>query len=1360
MRKLRLYHITLAILTAFTSAFAGAGNPLLPAPVLLKPADQAKFQPTQNLELQWSSIPGTQNYSVEYATDTTFKGAALVGSYFVSGTTLTISDLKNDTYYFWRVRSEDYLRWSDIWSFKTTGLPVTPTPSFPSNNNFNTDIPVDFKWQGDSVNAGYQLQISKDSVFTSTMDISSKDTTEVVGNIEYSTQYYWRVKSYNSDFVYSAWSDVNSFRTRLAYPNLIFPADNSNSLDTIINFSWTKNDSANYYRIEIALDSLFTGTSMTYVKDTASGNITITNLAYTTDYFWRVYSYNNSGETSSWSKTFHFRTGFPVPIPVSPKDSLLDADTSLVFSWTAVSNAQKYRLQISTDTLFSNIVKQTVATGVSINIDSLQTGKYYYWHVNAAKNSDSSNWSKTSFFTTRITSPVLLFPQNDTLSIGTNINFQWRKIDSAYFYRMQTSYDSAFTQRFSDTLITTNSFNGKNFLNDTVYFWRVRAIRKDTLSGSLWSSVFKFKTHPLITILPGVVSDTINLSDYYTDTLTSVILNNYGANDFRIDKILAYPDTSFYFSNTVSSVPAGGQSVLTVKFNTERIREGLNTGKVYLVRKSANLHDDTLFVNISVFIKKAVASFSADNITFGNSNAGNIYTKGFTVRNLDGNTDLKIRQLTIYGTDTASFHFTDTLNAIPAGTEKQLHISFKPLKMGLHNAILRVSSNSYKDSVYEFVLNGYGIGGALDTASVISVNSLSSSAFDAFLNNNKHFQFKNTGNAPLTIKFITRNNYFSVSNEINKTVILYAEDTAGFDVNYTLPNFKTENKDTLFVLSNGFSKDTLAITLKGGFDTSAVKSVFASNIKINGDAFNNAVKVFPENSRVILTLPTDILRNLPGTGFRLKYITGGAYYNTTVLNDGSGNYIIPSADVNNKGFLAWGELYKKDTLGSFNDSISVIQPFNGQVLLSNYTSPAITIPRSKPAETADKADVKWKLIGFPFDNTAVDSVFKQLGGRNAMKDGEWILYKYNPESANGFSVFNDYYFGSYQGYFIAQSLSDSFKVSNTYYGNTRTRKLTDTVITFNSDAWKIVTDPFTFTVGVDPSTPLRQYDPERKTYLMTTVMKPGEAYFVEPSVSSLILKPYGTLLMQSAPKLISDIGWHFNITANDSNYSDNVILSLQNNSAQTYGGLYNFLKAPAVQAGLGLYVLNDNTQNKYSVSVQKSGEGAVWKLGVVNRVKSGNIKLSFAKYGALPNGFAISVFDGKKHLSLSDSTVELHLTKDVEKLLNVIIGTKDYIQNIAAQFADNTVTDFALKQNYPNPFNPATTIEFSVPVKDRYTLKVYNTLGELVTTLVDKDVEPGNFKINFNAGSLASGVYFYRLSGKGVNKINKMILLK
>ncbi len=87
-------------------------------------------------------------------------------------------------------------------------------------------------------------------------------------------------------------------------------------------------------------------------------------------------------------------------------------------------------------------------------------------------------------------------------------------------------------------------------------------------------------------------------------------------------------------------------------------------------------------------------------------------------------------------------------------------------------------------------------------------------------------------------------------------------------------------------------------------------------------------------------------------------------------------------------------------------------------------------------------------------------------------------------------------------------------------------------------------------------------------------------------------------------------------------------------------------------------------------------------------------------------------------------------------------------------------TAYVLSQNYPNPFNPETRIHFELSQSGPVRLVVYDLLGREVATLVDEFKGPGRYDAKFNAASLASGVYFYRLQAGGFVSMKKMLLMK
>jgi len=85
---------------------------------------------------------------------------------------------------------------------------------------------------------------------------------------------------------------------------------------------------------------------------------------------------------------------------------------------------------------------------------------------------------------------------------------------------------------------------------------------------------------------------------------------------------------------------------------------------------------------------------------------------------------------------------------------------------------------------------------------------------------------------------------------------------------------------------------------------------------------------------------------------------------------------------------------------------------------------------------------------------------------------------------------------------------------------------------------------------------------------------------------------------------------------------------------------------------------------------------------------------------------------------------------------------------------------YSLSQNYPNPFNPATKINFTISVSGYVSIKVFDFLGKEITELVNTDVKPGSYSLDFNGESLPSGMYFYALRSGNFTETRKMMLVK
>ena len=135
----------------------------------------------------------------------------------------------------------------------------------------------------------------------------------------------------------------------------------------------------------------------------------------------------------------------------------------------------------------------------------------------------------------------------------------------------------------------------------------------------------------------------------------------------------------------------------------------------------------------------------------------------------------------------------------------------------------------------------------------------------------------------------------------------------------------------------------------------------------------------------------------------------------------------------------------------------------------------------------------------------------------------------------------------------------------------------------------------------------------------------------------------------------------------------------------------------------------------------------------------------------------------QKQYAFTDKNVETRVNYAYRLKQIDFNGTFEYSSVVNIGFT--LPLDFVLEQNYPNPFNPSTSLAYSVPVQSDVTLDVYNLIGQKVITLVQGSVDAGTHSKVFDASSLSSGTYIYKLTAVGENgsvftSSKKMTLLK
>jgi hypothetical protein len=209
----------------------------------------------------------------------------------------------------------------------------------------------------------------------------------------------------------------------------------------------------------------------------------------------------------------------------------------------------------------------------------------------------------------------------------------------------------------------------------------------------------------------------------------------------------------------------------------------------------------------------------------------------------------------------------------------------------------------------------------------------------------------------------------------------------------------------------------------------------------------------------------------------------------------------------------------------------------------------------------------------------------------------------------------------------------------------------------------------------------------------------------------------------------------------DPNFVDKTIYSLKDSAvAWSY---------PSSEYVLGLsYPTQDTWPHYYVAPDSEIGYPVKWPR--INGTYQ-NSQLMAGSIEGLPLG-DLNWFPDKKAIW------QAHQTEVMNHILNENISV---INITSVKKSDNQVPNqFSLSQNYPNPFNPTTQIRYSISKNSLVTLKVYNLLGQEVTTLVNQQQKSGNYTVNFNASKLASGIYMYKIQAGEFSLTKKMTLLK
>lgn len=592
--------------------------------------------------LDWLAHAGVDFYDYQMDESSSFNSIALISGQTTyinpmngnMDTETEINPLKFSTTYYWRVRARnavDTSAWSDNRKIHTQDTILLVSP----NNSASTFTGIVFNWDDFAGCSTYQLQVDTSASFNSTFmtnyfvsGISQKEVT----NLNFGTNYYWRVRGINA-LDTSAWSETRWLFT-YDQVGLFTPAEGALSVDhNGVYLNWWYHYKANGYELEIDTTNTFDSPNLFYqffqYTSPFSGGA---DTEYTTDtlfddqfYFWRVRVVNES-DTSKWEARW-FSTGedsliLPnAPLLQSPVFGEIEVVLNPLLNWSDVPGAVGYYFQYDLTSDF-NTPMGSYASMSEAGILNLQFVSTYFWRVRTFDGHFLSPWSTVYHFTTAqetLSPPLLLYPENGASGLYVqNLTFDWDNVFHAQEYEIEYATDANFLFDYHKDTITVSEFPASGFEPFTTYYWHVKSLH-DTLNNSNWSDTWTFTTaialDAPVLISPANLSsglpfsaiildwEDVQLAHYYqvqtahdlnftidlemhSTFETYYVMNNLDPQELYFWKVKAIGDTLFdsNFSSTWS-FSTGNDSILSAQeINIEEINIYPNptTGKVWV----------------------------------------------------------------------------------------------------------------------------------------------------------------------------------------------------------------------------------------------------------------------------------------------------------------------------------------------------------------------------------------------------------------------------------------------------------------------------------------------------------------------------------------------------------------------------------------------------------------------------------------------------------------------------------------------------------------------------------------------------------------------------------------------------------
>lgn len=257
--------------------------------------------------------------------------------------------------------------------------------------------------------------------------------------------------------------------------NLVSPVNGSQGVSTLgADFTWNETNKAMSYQLQISTDSTFA--TVNIEQDSIYlAKVNISSLEGQKKYFWRVRGYN--GGFGSWSNVWNFYTslGMPTtPVQIYPAANSTRIPTPVVFKWNAAQNAANYKLQVSGNTIFTQlVVNDSTITDTTFTSNNVLDGKVYYWRIGSKNATGNSAFSVSNKFQTKLNTPDSL---KATFTMPKTVGLTWndKSANETNYFIMKKAGNGAYAV-IDSIAANSTAYNDTTVQLGNKYYYKVYA---------------------------------------------------------------------------------------------------------------------------------------------------------------------------------------------------------------------------------------------------------------------------------------------------------------------------------------------------------------------------------------------------------------------------------------------------------------------------------------------------------------------------------------------------------------------------------------------------------------------------------------------------------------------------------------------------------------------------------------------------------------------------------------------------------------------------------------------------------------------------------------------------------------------